>query len=241
VPDVERQRLLRDRGSGTLGILRLKPYQGVALAELSFSQPLLEAIEAFASAGKTLLLVCVPGNLAPERLEPFWDSARQTPIDAQQERARFVHSTDVPLPVARLESAVGQLLQLLQRVNLFKILAVEGTVDFDLLGLVLVFDVRFCGRTTVFENRILDRGATPGFGVLWYLTRHVGQPTAVDLVLNHPSLNAEEAQRLRLISHVSDDGAVAADAVHYAQGLGPSICRRAQDTGQGGHIRRVRL
>jgi enoyl-CoA hydratase/carnithine racemase len=69
----------------------------------------------------------------------------------------------------------------------------------------------------------------------------VGQPTAVDLVLNHPSLNAEEAQRLRLISHVSDDGAVAADAVHYAQGLGPSICRRAQDTGQGGHIRRVRL
>lgn len=207
-----------DRGS--LGILRLKPYQGVALAELSYSQPLLQAIETFESEGKTLLLVCVPpGNFAPERTEPFWDSVRHAPLDARQQRARFVHSPSVPLPVARLENAVGQLLQLLQRVELFKIIAVEGNIDFDLLGLVLAFDVRFCSRTTVFENRILDRGVTPGFGVLWYLARHVGQPTTVDLVLNHRSLSAEEAQRLRLISHVSDEGAAVVDAIQYAQAL----------------------
>ena len=98
-----------------------------------------------------------------------------------------------------METAVAQLLELLRKTTLLKILAVEGIIDFDLLGLVPPFDVRFCGRATVFENRILDRGAMPGFGVLWYRTRHVGQPMALDLVLDHRSLSAEEAQRLRLV------------------------------------------
>ncbi len=40
----------------------------------------------------------------------------------------------------------------------------------------------------------------------------------LDLVLNHRSLDAEEAHRLKLITHVSDEGAVA-DAVQYARGL----------------------
>ena len=47
----------------------------------------------------------------------------------------------------------------------------------------------------------------------------MGQPTTVDLVLNHRSLTAEEARHLKLISHVSDDGAVVRDAIQYAQGL----------------------
>jgi enoyl-CoA hydratase/carnithine racemase len=121
--------------------------------------------------------------------------------------------------VLRWESGVVQLLKLLQNANLFKIIAVEGNVDFDLLGFLLAFDVRFCSRTTVFENRILDRALPPGFGVLWYLTRHLGPRGTIDLVLNQRSVDAEEALRLKVINHLSDEISLTEEALHYAKGI----------------------
>lgn len=162
-------------------------------------------------------------------MESFWEVARRTPPDEGMQRARLAHSTNLPLPVLRLETGVVQLLRLLQKVNLFKIIAVEGDVDFDLLGLLLAFDVRYCSRMTAFENRILDRGVTPGFGVLWYLAQHVGQAITLDLVLHRRSLDTEEALRLKLVTHLSDDGSLTDDAIRYAKDMAgrPSAVIRA--------------
>ncbi len=202
---------------GRLGVLHLKPWQGVALAEMSYAHAVMDAIGAFESESKSVLLVNVPrGNFAPDRMESFWEVARQTPQDESLGSARFSRPTNVPLQVIRQENGVVQLLKLLQKTNLFKIIAVDGDVDFDLLGLLLAFDVRFCCRTTRFENRLLDRGATPGFGVLWFLVRHLGQPATIDLVLNQPSIDSQEALRLKLITHVADDGALTEAAMRFA-------------------------
>ena len=110
---------------------------------------------------------------------------------------------DLPLAVLRQETAVGQLLAAIQSSNLFKVIAVEGDIDFDLLGLMLSFDVRFCSEQTVFENHIVERGVVPGFGIVWYLTRYLGIAAAVDLMLNCRRLTADEALRFRLVTRLS--------------------------------------
>jgi len=121
------------------------------------------------------------------------------------------------------------LLRLLRKVALLKIIAVEGNVDFDLLGLMLAFDVRFCNRNSAFENRIPQRGVTPGFGIPWYLARQVGQATMLDLVLHRRSLPADEALQLGLVSHLAEAGSSTNDAIRYAQALAgrPSTVLRA--------------
>ena len=203
---------------GGVGILRWKPTHGVALSDIHYAHAVLEAIERFESESRSVLVVSVPrGNFSPERMERFWDTARESPPDEPVRGARHPHPVGLPKEVINLENGVIQLLRLLRRINLFKVIAVEGDVDFDLLGLLLAFEVRVCGRTTTFDNRILDRGIAPGFGVLWYLAQHVGQARMLDLVLNRRSLSAEDARALNLVTHTSDDGHAYEDAVRFAE------------------------
>ncbi len=185
---------------------------------MAYSHAVLNAIKAFESELRSVLLVCVPsGNLAPERLDTFWETARHSKPDDRSNSAAFSHPSDLPLSVERQENGVILLLRMLHSVKLFKIIAVEGTIDFDMLGLLLAFDIRFCTRDAVFENRILDRGVAPGIGVLWCLARHLGQTDMVELVLNQRSINAEEALRLKLVSRLSDAGTLVNDATQFAK------------------------
>jgi hypothetical protein len=203
---------------GKIGVISLRPYQGAVLADGSFSQQIIEATKKLESDGKSVLLVCVPaGNLAAERMEEFWKTARETPPDQRSLAGRYAPVTNLPLSVLRQETAVQQVLETLQSTSLFKIISVEGNIDFDLLGLLLGFEIRFCSRETVFQNHILDRGTGPGFGVVWFLARQLGLPTTTDLVLHHRNLSAETAHGLKLITHLSDSGACAADARQYAE------------------------
>jgi hypothetical protein len=203
---------------GKIGVISLRPFQGAVLADGSFSQAIIEAAKKLESDGGSVLLVCVPaGNLAAERMEEFWKSARETPPDHRSFAGRYAPVTNLPPAVLRQETAVTQVLEVLQSTSLFKIIAVEGNVDFDLLGLLLAFDIRFCSRETAFQNRILDRGTVPGFGVLWFLTRQLGLPTTTDLVLHHQTLSAESARDFKLVTNLSDPGACAADALNYAE------------------------
>ena len=177
---------------GTLGILRLRPSREVALSNIHYTHALLHAIERFSAESMSVLLVCVPpGNFDSERMTQFWDTARGSLPDEPVRGARHPHPPGVPTELVRLENGVVQVLRLLRRVDLFKIVAFEGEVDFDLLGLLLAFDARLCDQTTVIENRTLERGVTPGFGVLWYLAQYVGQATTLHLVLNRRSLSAD--------------------------------------------------
>ena len=159
------------------------------------------------------------GNFDADRMTRFWDTARGSPPDEPVLGARHPHPPGLPAQLIRLENGVVQLLRLLRRIDLFKIVAIEGEIDFDLLGLLLAFDARVCDRTTVFENRTLERGVTPGFGVLWYLAQYVGQATTSDLVLNHRSLSAEDALRLKLVTQVVEPGRSAEEGVRYAEEL----------------------
>jgi hypothetical protein len=200
---------------GGLGVLRLKPHGGAALSEISYSHAVLNAIREFEAESKSVLLILVPaGSFAPDRLETFWDNARHGKPDERV--ARHSHPTSLPIEVERQENGVILLLELLQKTTLFKIIAVEGAVDFDMLGLLLAFDVRFCGRTTIFQNRIIDRAVTPGYGVLWYLSRHLGAQVTLDLILNQRSVNSEDALQLKLVTHVTDDIALPEEAIKYA-------------------------
>lgn len=201
---------------GSLGVLRLNPHEGAALSEISYSHAVLNAIQAFEAESKSVLLIIVPaGSFAPDRLETFWENARHGKPDERV--ARHSHPTNLPIEVERQENGVILLLELLQKTPLFKIIAVEGAVDFDMLGLLLAFNVRFCGRTTRFENRIIDRAVTPGYGVLWYLSRHLDEQVTLDLILNQRSVNSEDALQLKLVNHVTDDETLAEEAIKYAK------------------------
>jgi hypothetical protein len=205
---------------GSLGVLLIKPYQGAALSQISYSHAVLDAIKAFETESRTVLLIRIPnGNFAPERMDSLWAATEIGDDNQHHQGAQFCRPTSLPLPVLRWESGVVQLLKLLQSVNLFKIIAVDGNVDFNLLGFLLAFDVRFCSRATVFENRMLDRALPPGFGVMWYLTRLMGQQATIDLVLNQRSIDAEQALNLKLVNHLSEDASLTEDALRYAKGI----------------------
>jgi hypothetical protein len=58
------------------------PTHGVALSDIHYGHAVLEAIERFESESRSVLVVSVPlGNSSPERMERFWDTARESPPD----------------------------------------------------------------------------------------------------------------------------------------------------------------
>ncbi|MGJ9413229.1 enoyl-CoA hydratase-related protein [Aeromicrobium sp. CF4.19] len=81
----------------------------------------------------------------------------------------------------------------------------------------LLADVRFAASDTVFSTAPRGCGDVAEAGMAWLLTQVAGRGTALDLMLSAREVDAEEAQRLRLVHRVGDPGAMLDSAVAYAR------------------------
>ena len=67
-------------------------------------------------------------------------------------------------------------------------------------------DLRYAARSAVFVSAFLRVGSSGDHGSAWVLTRAVGPAKARELLLLGERVDADEAQRIGLVSDVIDDG-----------------------------------
>ena len=89
------------------------------------------------------------------------------------------------------------------------------------IGLVqaLVCDVRFMARGARLSTAYAKLGIPAEYGLSWLLPRMIGVERALDLLLSARRVDADEAERIGLVSRVCEPDAVLAEAQDYAGGL----------------------
>lgn len=97
--------------------------------------------------------------------------------------------------------------------------AVQGNAAGAGMSLSLLGDVCVAARSARFRMAYTAIGFTPDGGGSWMLPRLVGPRVAADLVLTNRTLDADEAQRLGIVSRIVDDDALQSEAEALVQQL----------------------
>jgi enoyl-CoA hydratase/carnithine racemase len=92
----------------------------------------------------------------------------------------------------------------------------QGAVAGAGIGLVGACDLVVCARTTKIRPAYGALGFSPDGGTSWALTRALGAPRALDLMLTNGSLTAAEAHVTGLVARLVDDEDLQATAVAVA-------------------------
>jgi 2-(1,2-epoxy-1,2-dihydrophenyl)acetyl-CoA isomerase len=100
---------------------------------------------------------------------------------------------------------------------------VQGAVAGAGIGLLGVCDVVVCARSTKFRPAYGALGFSPDGGSSWALTRALGAPHALELMLTNGSLSAAEAHLYGLVGRLVDDDDLreAATALAHEIAAGP--------------------
>jgi enoyl-CoA hydratase/carnithine racemase len=100
------------------------------------------------------------------------------------------------------------------------------------IGLVqaLVCDVRFMARGARVSTAYAKLGVPAEYGLSWILPRLIGVERALDLLLSARPVEADEAERIGLVSRVCDAETVVAEATAYAEMLATTCSPRSMAT-----------
>jgi enoyl-CoA hydratase len=97
------------------------------------------------------------------------------------------------------------------------IAAVNGAAAGGGLAIALASDVRVCARSARFGTAFVRLGISGcDIGVSWLLPRLIGASRAWELMLTGRVFDADEADKLGLVTRVVDDDALAAEAMSIA-------------------------
>jgi enoyl-CoA hydratase len=100
------------------------------------------------------------------------------------------------------------------------IAAVNGPAYGGGMCLTLGADIRLAGESAVFCNAGINNGlAGTELGVSWLLPRAVGTSNASEILLTGKKVDATEAHRIGLVSRVTPDADLVAEAVAMAEGM----------------------
>ena len=118
--------------------------------------------------------------------------------------------------------------------------AVNGAAAGAGFGLALACDVRLVAASARMTAGYVRRGLSPDAGVSWMLPRQVGLARAADILLTGRDVDAAEAERIGLASHVLPDASFDDDVRRYgaqlaagapvAQALTKRLLARSLDT-----------
>ncbi|MGD9810105.1 MAG: crotonase/enoyl-CoA hydratase family protein [Sphingobium sp.] len=103
---------------------------------------------------------------------------------------------------------IQRLPTLFQGLEVPVIAAVNGAAIGAGCDLACMCDIRIAARSAKFASSFVTLGITPGDGGAWLLPRIVGFSRASELALTGETIDAEEALRIGLVSHVVDDDAL---------------------------------
>jgi enoyl-CoA hydratase len=94
--------------------------------------------------------------------------------------------------------------------------AVHGYALAGGFELALMCDVRFAARGTLFGLPDTPLGLSPTSGMTWLLPRIIGLGRALDLALSGENIDADEAQRIGLVTRVTVPSTLLGEADAYA-------------------------
>jgi len=93
---------------------------------------------------------------------------------------------------------------------------VQGAVAGAAIGLIGACDIVVCARSTKIRPAYAGIGLSPDGGSSWALTRALGAPRALDIMLTNGALNAAEAHTFGLVSRLVEDDALRDEAIALA-------------------------
>ena len=99
------------------------------------------------------------------------------------------------------------------------IAAVNGPAAGAGFGLALACDIRLVAASAKMTAGYVRRGLSPDAGVSYFLPRHVGLARASDILLSGRDVDAAEAERIGLATHVFPDADFGASVASYASRL----------------------
>jgi enoyl-CoA hydratase/carnithine racemase len=142
------------------------------------------------------------------------------------------------LDMTRLKSIAGQRLDVTDRRPQYSprafrkplVAAINGACAGIGLVQALMCDVRFAAQGARFSTAFARRGLGAEYNLAWVLPRLIGVESALDLLLSARTFDAEEAQRLGVVSRVVDPEAVLDAARAYARDLARNCSPTAMAT-----------
>ncbi|MDP3892172.1 enoyl-CoA hydratase/isomerase family protein [Nocardioides sp.] len=129
---------------------------------------------------------------------------------AAEDQASYVHE---------LAEAIDGTLQRLAALEKPVVIGVHGAVAGGGMALMLSGDLVVAGASTRFVTAYAGVGLTPDCGLSWLLPRAVGHQRAAELCLTGRVLTAADAEVWGMVTRVTDDRAVVADAVALGEQL----------------------
>jgi 2-(1,2-epoxy-1,2-dihydrophenyl)acetyl-CoA isomerase len=104
--------------------------------------------------------------------------------------------------------AIMEVSELLHGMPAFTVAAINGPCAGAGLSFACACDLRYAARSAVFVSAFLRVGSSGDHGSAWVLTRAVGPAKARELLFLGERVDADEAERIGLVSAVLDDGAL---------------------------------
>jgi enoyl-CoA hydratase/carnithine racemase len=149
-------------------------------------------------AGKAF---CAGGDL--KRMQQQSGMFEGGPYTLRRNYQRGIHT--IPERLARFEKPV--------------IAAVNGPAMGAGLDLACMCDVRVAARSARFGSSFINVGLVPGDGGAYFLTRTIGFPRALEMMLTGRVVESEEALAMGLTSEVVDDDALIETARRRARAM----------------------
>jgi 2-(1,2-epoxy-1,2-dihydrophenyl)acetyl-CoA isomerase len=170
--------------------------------DLPMSHQLAAALAARPTQARTVLLLgsgprfCVGGNVR-----------------------EFAAAEDLPDLVGQLARAWHEVIRRVFHCEVPVVAGVQGAVAGAGIGLLGACDVVVCARSTKLRPAYGSLGLSPDGGTSWALTRALGAPRALELLLTDGMLNAADAHTFGLVARLVDDENLTEEAVALARSI----------------------
>ncbi len=129
----------------------------------------------------------------------------------------FAHAEDPGAFVGQLAHDWHEVIRLVLACPVPVVAGVPGAVAGAAVGLVGSCDIVLCARSTKIRPAYGAIGLSPDGGTSWALTRALGAPRALDLMLTNGTLTAAEAHMFGLVARLVEDDDVHESAAALAR------------------------
>ncbi|SDY59515.1 2-(1,2-epoxy-1,2-dihydrophenyl)acetyl-CoA isomerase [Modestobacter sp. DSM 44400] len=135
----------------------------------------------------------------------------------------FASAEDLPAFVGRLAETWHEVVRAVLYCDVPVVAGVHGAVAGAGLGLLGACDIVVCARSTKLRPAYGGLGFSPDGGTSWALTRALGAPRALELMLTDGTLSAADAHLFGLVARLVDDEELldAAVALAHQVAAGP--------------------